>query len=208
MTRLNRSFRGQFVFSFITVVFFVISGFAGNAQDRTAWMKEARWGVMNHYLADWIARREKIRMSVEEWNKLIDNFDVEGLANQIESVGVGHYLITIGQNSGYYLSPNATYDSYVGIKPGKCSRRDLVADLYEALHKPMEKGHIEFVQIQSQVGGECRLHNPWPDKSVTLYRNGKKAEDLSGSMLKFPTAPGETVTAVLQGTKPSRKEVL
>lgn len=90
---------------------------------------------MNHYLADWIARRDKITMNVEQWNKLIDSFDVEGLADQLDSVGAGYYLITIGQNSGYYLSPNATYDSYVGIKPSKCSRRDLVADLYEALNK-------------------------------------------------------------------------
>ena len=208
MIRLNHSSKVRFVYSLVLVVLIVMPAFAGNAQDRTAWMKEARWGVMNHYLADWIARREKIRMSVEEWNKLIDNFDVEGLAKQIKSVGAGYYLITIGQNSGYYLSPNATYDSHVGIKPSKCSQRDLVADLYEALHKPMEKGHIEFVQIQSGAGEECRLHNPWPDKSVTLYRNGRKGENLSGSVLKFPTAPGETVTAVLQGTKPSRKEVL
>src|SRR5262249_18554727 len=40
-----------------------------------------------------------------------------------------------GQNSGYYLSPNATYDRLTGIKPGKCSRRDLVADLFESLHR-------------------------------------------------------------------------
>jgi hypothetical protein len=26
-------------------------------------MKEARWGVMNHYLADWIARNEKMKMN-------------------------------------------------------------------------------------------------------------------------------------------------
>ena len=26
------------------------------AQDRAAWMSDARWGVMTHYLADWIAR--------------------------------------------------------------------------------------------------------------------------------------------------------
>lgn len=104
-------------------------------QGRAAWMKQARWGVMNHYLADWIARVEKVETSVELWNKLIDRFDVEGLAKQIESVGAGYYLITIGQNSGYYLSPNATYDKYVGIQPSKCSRRDLVADLSEALHK-------------------------------------------------------------------------
>jgi len=76
-----------------------------------------------------------MKMSVDKWNDLIDNFDVEGLAKQLKSVGAGYYLITIGQNSGYYLSPNATYDRYVGIRPSKCSQRDLVADLYEALHK-------------------------------------------------------------------------
>jgi hypothetical protein len=97
-------------------------------------MKEARWGVMTHYLADWIARGEKIKMSVEQWNDLVDHFDVEGLAKQLESVGAGYYLITLGQNSGYYLSPNAAYDRCVGIQPSKCSRRDLVADLYDALH--------------------------------------------------------------------------
>ena len=72
----------------------------------------------------------------------------------------------------------------------------------------MEQGQIEFVQIQSKVGGECRLHNPWPGKTVTLYRNGKKNEDLSGSLLVFSTAKGETITVVLKGTKPSRKKVL
>jgi alpha-L-fucosidase len=60
---------------------------------------------------------------------------VEGLTKQIKSVGAGYYLITIGQNSGFYLSPNSTYDKYVGVQPSKCSQRDLVADLYEALHK-------------------------------------------------------------------------
>lgn len=107
----------------------------GQAQDRAAWMQQARWGVMNHYLADWIASNEKMEMSVEGWNELVDNFDVEGLANQLDSVGAGYYLITVGQNSGYYLSPNATYDGYVGIRPSKCSRRDLVADIHKALSK-------------------------------------------------------------------------
>ena len=105
------------------------------AQDRAAWMREARWGVMTHYLADWKAREFKLDMNVEQWNKLVDGFDTEGLARQLESAGAGSYLITIGQNSGYYLSPNATYDKIVGIQPSKCSRRDLVADLYAALQK-------------------------------------------------------------------------
>ena len=71
----------------------------------------------------------------------------------------------------------------------------------------MEKGQIEFVQIRSKVGGECCLRNPWPNKTVTLYRNGRKAEGLSGPLLVFSTAKGETITVVLKGTKPSRKEV-
>ena len=117
----------------VSVILAACVGLCG--QDRAAWMKEARFGVMTHFLADWIARVHQQPMNVEEWNKLIDNFDVEGLARQLESVGARYYLITIGQNSGYYLSPNAVYDRYVGIRPSKCSRRDLVADLYEPLSK-------------------------------------------------------------------------
>jgi hypothetical protein len=104
-------------------------------QNRAEWMRTAKWGVMGHYLADWQAKVQHITMSVEEWNRLIDNFDVETLAGQLASAGASYYQITIGQNSGYYLAPNATYDKITGIQPSKCSRRDLVADLYAALHK-------------------------------------------------------------------------
>ena len=42
-------------------------------------------------------------------------------------------MLTLGQNSGYYCAPNAAYDRLTGIAPSKCARRDLVADLSEAL---------------------------------------------------------------------------
>src|SRR4051812_48039888 len=103
--------------------------------DRAGWMRDARWGVMSHYLADWRARADKEPANVEHWNDLIDHFDVEGLADQLKSVGAGWYLISIGQNSGYFLSPNAAYDTIVGLAPSKLSRRDLVADLAGALGK-------------------------------------------------------------------------
>jgi hypothetical protein len=72
----------------------------------------------------------------------------------------------------------------------------------------MTAGKIEFVEIKSQVGGECRLRNPWPDTTVALYRNGTKAEDLSGSLLAFLTSKGEVVNIVPKGTKLPRKEIL
>ena len=74
-------------------------------------------------------------MTIDEWNRLVDHFDAEGLANQLESAGAGYLIITLGQNSGFYLSPNATYDRLTGIQPSKCARRDLVADLAEVLQK-------------------------------------------------------------------------
>lgn len=123
------------IFILLTVAI-VLAGATGvKAQNRAAWMGEARWGVMTHYLADWKAQDYKLEMSSDQWNKLIDGFDVEALAKQLQSVAAGYYLVTIGQNSGYYLSPNATYDKFVGIQPSKLSRRDLVADLYEVLSK-------------------------------------------------------------------------
>jgi alpha-L-fucosidase len=101
-------------------------------------MKSARFGVMNHYLQDWIARREKVeggRMTVQQWTDMVDHFDVETHAKQIESTGAKYQIFTIGQNSGFYVAPNAAYDRIVGISPSHCSKRDLIADLSDALRR-------------------------------------------------------------------------
>ena len=104
---------------------------------RADWMQNERyaWGVMTHYLADWQSHVHKSDMTVERWDKMIDAFDVEAMARRLEQVGAGHYQLSIGQNSGYYLSPNQTYDKFVGIRPSKCSHRDLVADFSVPLQK-------------------------------------------------------------------------
>jgi len=98
-------------------------------------MKETRWGVMVHSLADWKARKLREPMTVEKWNDLVDHFDGDGLADQIKSVGAGYLILTIGQNSGHYCCPNPTYDRLVGIQPSKCSRRDLIGEMAQALHQ-------------------------------------------------------------------------
>jgi len=94
--------------------------------SNTDWFHAAGWGAFTHYLGG-------DDESAAEWNARVDAFDVARLADQIESTGAPYYFITIGQNSGHYCAPNAAYDSFVQIAPSKCSRRDLVADLYEAL---------------------------------------------------------------------------
>jgi alpha-L-fucosidase len=105
---------------------------AATAQDRAAWLKEAKWGIMVHYLADWRARTDSIKMSPEKWIELIDRFNADSLAAQVKSVGAGYLIFTIGQNSGYYDSPNKTYEKLTAITD-KISNRDLIADLSDAL---------------------------------------------------------------------------
>ncbi|WP_216846752.1 alpha-L-fucosidase [Mucilaginibacter sp. L196] len=104
------------------------------AQDKAAWMKQAKFGVMTHYLPDWLSQTENINVNITKWNELIDSFNVNTLADEVKSVGAGYMIFTIGQNSGFYDAPNATYDRLVGNNPSKCSKRDLIADLGAALH--------------------------------------------------------------------------
>jgi hypothetical protein len=97
------------------------------------WFRDARWGVFMHFLAAGVPDDADDARAVDAWNRRVDGFDVEGLASQLTDVGASTFFITLGQNSGFYLSPNATYDALVGRRPGRCSRRDLVADLAAAL---------------------------------------------------------------------------
>jgi hypothetical protein len=103
------------------------------AAEKTDWFRQAHWGVMTHYLGAPPSTAGGAELTAEMWNQQVDAFDVNGLADQLASAGARYLLFTIGQNSGHYCSPNATYDKIVGITPSKCSRRDLVADLAKAL---------------------------------------------------------------------------
>ena len=97
------------------------------------WFRDARWGVFTHYLADAYSTDGEPRLSADDWNRRVDSFDTARLAAQLQEAGAGYYFLTLGQNSGHYCSPNAAYDDLVGRRPSLCSRRDLVADVADAL---------------------------------------------------------------------------
>lgn len=68
----------------------------------------------------------------------------------------------------------------------------------------MQKGKIEFVEVKSQLGGECRLRNPWGEAEVTVYRNGKRWKDMKGSILKIETHEGEDFIFMRIGFSPEQ----
>lgn len=101
----------------------------------TDWFSAARWGVMLTYLPDVPSHSPAKDMTPDIWNRQIDNFNTTELAAKIADTGAGYVMFSVGQNSGYFCSPNAVYDAIVPHRPSRCSTRDLIGDLSEALAK-------------------------------------------------------------------------
>ena len=126
----------------------------------TDWMHKARWGMMTHYLyeltdtedasdeavhkfwRDWdagarpgIIPESSEKAAIEQWNRRVDSVNVDALAQHIAETGAGYLVFTVGQTSGFFCSPNATYDGILAMDHTRLSRRDLVADVAAALAK-------------------------------------------------------------------------
>lgn len=100
--------------------------------SRTDWLHAAKFGVFNQgQMAEF---QQPPITTIAAWNTAVNAFDVDAVANQLQRMGARYLIHGLGQNSGFYCAPNATYDSIVGETPSPCSTRDLVSDLYAALN--------------------------------------------------------------------------
>eukprot|EP01043_Picozoa_sp_COSAG02_P042236 COSAG02_NODE_3574_length_6538_cov_261.862137_2_plen_985_part_00 len=145
---------------------------------RTQWFRDAKFGVQSGYLSDlrhcpanctettkagWHRSCDKFGnnsldfcpctdciKTADEWNAMVDAFDVDGLAKDLDDVGAGYLLIMVGENSGWYIAPNAAYDRIVGRNPSRLSKRDLIKDLGVALKR---YGIRLLVYLPSQAPG-------------------------------------------------------
>jgi hypothetical protein len=133
------------LFTLFAIVLISWPGLAAEvpASKDTDWLMEARCGTFMHFLpadAGGLAR--------------VDEFDVPALARQLESAGARYFVITLGQNSGYFISPNAAYDRRTGYAAGeRCARRDLPLDLAREL-KP--KGIRLMLYLPAQTPNRDR----------------------------------------------------
>ncbi len=157
-------------------------------ENRTDWFNKCKWGVFTHYLAEVIGEEGGTKLSADQWNRHVDAFDVLRLVDQLVSLEARYYFITIGQNSGHYCSPNATYDELVGIRPSKCSRRDLVADLSEGLARAgiallvyLPSGAPEHDPVAAaRLEWEAGTPEPW-----TLPQGQARSKRLAGFQRKW-----------------------
>lgn len=104
------------------------------------------------------------------------------------------------------IAPKPGMDSVIRIFPAWDINRDATFQLLAKggflVSSSAKNGAISFVAIDAQLGGTCRIRNPWPGHTITLYRNGTKAEDLTGSLISFSTSIGEDIRIVKMGIDP------
>lgn len=64
----------------------------------------------------------------------------------------------------------------------------------------MRGGKILFVELKAVADVKCRLRSSRGEVALTLYRNGKVAGEVAGSLLRFPVAMDDVVVLVLRRT--------
>jgi hypothetical protein len=160
----------------------------------TNWFRAAKWGIFAHLLAGPVGGSEvRGDTPVEEWNAFVDGFDVEALADQLADFGARYYCIGLGQNSGHYCSPNATYDSITGITPSKLSKRDLVNDVADAMalrgiktmvYAPATAPGWDEVAME-KLEWEWGFKGKWPDAWSDTWKDPKDPKRTGKRLVEF-----------------------
>ena len=124
----------------VCVAMLAICGSApGEARNpNTDWFMKAGYGVFVHYLWDLQDNAAELNSLGRQtpWDECVGQFDVERFAGLMEEAGAGYVIFTMHQRTRYLIAPNATFDRLTGYEPGQaCATRDLVEDLYAALHR-------------------------------------------------------------------------
>jgi hypothetical protein len=100
------------------------------------WFK-GHWGIMVHWILPgpqpFVGSRER------DINKAAMGFDVPNFINQVTTSGARWIIFPLGQNTGYYSSPNSELEALAGR--GHASARDLV---YELAHSANAAG-LRFI---------------------------------------------------------------
>ncbi|MEI6655279.1 MAG: hypothetical protein WCP45_10955 [Verrucomicrobiota bacterium] len=64
----------------------------------------------------------------------------------------------------------------------------------------LKGGTVQSVKIFSEMGRPCTLVNPWPGKTIDVYRDGKKSATLKGERVVLKTEAGATLVLVGEGS--------
>lgn len=130
--------------------------------EATRWMAKGRFGIFMHYqyrilLGYSIKTQPQLpdpqQMTATSWNQFVDGFDAEGFAEQMAEGKVGWVIFCLDDHYfAWPCAPNQTFDRFTGFAPGeKCSRRDLIMDVADALNPKGIKLLVYFAGLNGYM---------------------------------------------------------
>ena len=206
----------------------------------TGWMVQQKYGVFLHYqyriLLGYSVRTnpqfpKPTQMTAQGWNRLVDGFDVKGFARQMAQAKVGWVLFCLDDHYfAWPCSPNKTFSEFTGYAPGeKCSRRDLVMELADALNSRGVKlicyfaglnGYMKEPKVSAGLmdGGRGAMNQLKPPSAETRRRRlavlkeyaerfGDKVagwwfDGMERNTYDFPTDGCRTIDHIVHATNP------
>ena len=132
---------------------------------RAAWMADASFGIMVHYLI--APAGETAQDRHREFCRIVDGFDLEAFTDQFASTGADWLIFTIGQNTGYWCSPNRFLDA---AAPLHTSERDLALEVARRI-RGLGKRFIAYLPSEvSWQSDEIKAAFGWNPADQSLFQ--------------------------------------
>ena len=139
------------------------------------------------------------------------------------------HLVEKGEDGRYHLSGTNSHEDFWGVQDGIMDLAAIRGTVPPAIARPrfwmstpscaasgescwinwppirwamIQNGKVEFVEIESRLGEECRLRNPWGGECVASEVGGLNRV-LIGELLRFETTAGRRYRVFPRGTPPS-----
>lgn len=156
------------------------------------------WGVMIHFLSSHAGKVDYPSSKRKDWEMRVDGVDVDRLVGDVADAGAGHLIFTVGQNTGYYCSPNDVFEEALGCPRGTyCTKRDLIKDMAHACRKRNVR-FIAYSTCHPPIGLRESSHvfGPFPHDggkrwgmSKSLLESTPRSEDASMQLLRSKWFP-------------------
>ena len=130
----------------------------------TRWLQECRYGLMCHWTSQSFPRRGERK----PYDQAVREFDVEGFAEQVRQTGAGFVVFTTSHAQHFFPAPLESLDH---ILPGRTARRDLVADLADALGRRGVKLFLYYHLGASSDPAWLKATGFWETDTSRLFNN-------------------------------------
>ena len=160
---------------------------ATKTRPRAEWLAEGSYGVMVHYFPTPMGNTPSELTA--DFNRKLDAFDLDTFINQFEETKADWLIFTMGQNTGYFNSPNAWLD---GRAAGFTPRRDLMLAIAQRV-KQRGKRFIIYISAQAPQSytplnqlaiAEVQQAFAWDKKDLSAFTD-RYLEFVKAYALKF-----------------------